>query len=317
MCFAWLREKFEICIGDINWWYVRNGLFTDFRGLLWFVLFQYVVKSLDPRWYSSILFQASLLLLVICVIFSIFLTTSYVHHVFHREWPKGCKLWRWLRVYYHISKLVYPLSILWRLLTVWMRVYPNVIMLGGTRCATTTLSHYLLDLPFVKGPFTPLLMPELSGKECYYMIGDYFGGCIHPFFYRMCFPTIFSYWYCQWRYGRPPIIMDSTPLYLVSSVYTCKLFARLTEYYHHRSKNNEHLKLKFIVSIREPVEQNVSWFAFCTRAQYWGTSAGLDDFYADEGASVYVPYRVQYLFTRALMRLCSATESILLRYFKN
>lgn len=99
-----------------------------------------------------------------------------------------------------------PLEIMFRFLTAPLRVLPDVIILGETRCGTTTLCGHIASLSLgsvlsnesrqkginaakikVYPPFCPWEHPELDHKESFYFVGHYLG-FVHPYFYRMAFP---------------------------------------------------------------------------------------------------------------------------------
>jgi len=85
-----------------------------------------------------------------------------------------------------------PLEILFRFITAPMRVLPDVIIVGETRCGTTNLCGHIASLSSASSiscytPFCPWAHPELDHKESFYFVGHYLG-LVDPYFYRMAFP---------------------------------------------------------------------------------------------------------------------------------
>eukprot|EP00466_Bigelowiella_natans_P021583 jgi/Bigna1/83939/fgenesh1_pg.119_\ len=87
-------------------------------------------------------------------------------------------------------------------------------IVGETRCGTTSVSAMIEKHLDVKGPFTPFVHP-LAGKESFYFVGHYWG-MIHPYFYRMCFPTYFEKWCYETYYQRRMLVYDGCAQYLNS-----------------------------------------------------------------------------------------------------
>lgn len=62
-----------------------------------------------------------------------------------------------------------PLETAFRLLTAPLRDRPDIVLVGETRCGTTTLSAYIKSLPGAQAPFCPWIHP-LEGKEAFYFV---------------------------------------------------------------------------------------------------------------------------------------------------
>lgn len=308
-------------------WYIKHGLFSDFRGLLWFISFEYIIYiffSQESIFYhylyiGDFLFDCLLWLWLLCFVLSLHLVSFYCRHLFNRKLPFFClplrlknftisNLITLVRVYFHLSQVIFPLSILWRLLTVFFRVYPQLIIVGETRCATTTLSSYLMENNHVLGPFTPLLMPNLYGKECYYWIGDYFY-CIHPYLYKCAFPMKW-YLYAKQNFDIFDSILnigktrkynkyDDSESSATRDKTSRNMKSKLQSKLQSKSKSNilvfdatpmylvnpwiasrlfscymkynDGILPKIVINIREPVSQNISWYIFDRTAQEWAT----------------------------------------------
>ena len=80
-----------------------------------------------------------------------------------------------------------PLEILFRFITAPMRVLPDVIVIGETRCGTTNLCAHIVSLSSVSShsdehmkikcytPFCAWAHPILDHKESFYFVGHYLG----------------------------------------------------------------------------------------------------------------------------------------------
>lgn len=103
----------------------------------------------------------------------------------------------------HLS-LLRPLEILFRFVTAPLRVLPDAIILGETRCGTTNLCGHIVSVAEASSsfqvstnegmqrikcytPFCPWAHPILDHKESFYFVGHYLG-IVDPYFYRMAFP---------------------------------------------------------------------------------------------------------------------------------
>eukprot|EP01059_Diplonema_ambulator_P036910 TRINITY_DN949_c0_g3_i1.p1 TRINITY_DN949_c0_g3~~TRINITY_DN949_c0_g3_i1.p1 ORF type:complete len:397 (+),score=59.86 TRINITY_DN949_c0_g3_i1:45-1235(+) len=142
--------------------------------------------------------------------------------------------------------LIRPLQTMWRLLTAPLRVTPDVCLTGEVRCGTTTVSAYLNKFPGCHTPFCPWTIGFADDKESFYLVGHF--GVMHPLFYRMAFPTIFTkYW--NKLLGRPFFTYDACAQYATAPWVAATL-----------ANVNPLMKLAFCV--REPTSQNISWFHF-------------------------------------------------------
>jgi len=186
-------------------------------------------------------------------------------HVFNRTLPSS------LSPYLTFIQIIHPLSIIFRFSTAWMRCLPDLYILGEVRCGTTSLCAMVVDEMDVRGPFTPFVHP-LAGKESFYLVGHYWG-CVHPFFYRMCFPTVIERWLYTRFYGRKMIIYDGCAQYL-NSPWVAGMIKNITP------------NAVVVACIREPVAQNESWWKFEGNSQVWANSLGLP--------SKPAPFRINY-----------------------
>jgi hypothetical protein len=83
--------------------------------------------------------------------------------------------------------LLRPLEIIFRFITAPLRVLPDVIVLGETRCGTTNLCGHIVTLSSIScqspdrvkikccTPFCAWNVPELDHKESFYFVGHYLG----------------------------------------------------------------------------------------------------------------------------------------------
>jgi hypothetical protein len=85
-------------------------------------------------------------------------------------------------------RLLRPLEILFRFITAPLRILPDVIILGETRCGTTNLCGHIVNLSPISRqsadnrvkikcytPFCAWNVPELDHKESFYFVGHYLG----------------------------------------------------------------------------------------------------------------------------------------------
>lgn len=80
-----------------------------------------------------------------------------------------------------------PLEIIFRFITAPLRVLPDLIVLGETRCGTTNLCGHIVNLSSMPSdinnknrvkcytPFCAWAHPELDHKESFYFVGHYLG----------------------------------------------------------------------------------------------------------------------------------------------
>ena len=140
-----------------------------------------------------------------------------------------------------------PLIALWRFLTVPFRVTPDLMILGQARGGTTTTARYLEQFPGAHQPYTYVKTEFVCNKESLYCSGVY-QRLINPMLYKMVFPTIFEKWWCQLR-GKPFFAYDANATSLTAPWVPAMM-----------KKVNPNMK--FIVCLREPISQNVSWYNF-------------------------------------------------------
>eukprot|EP01065_Artemidia_motanka_P037187 TRINITY_DN4549_c0_g1_i4.p1 TRINITY_DN4549_c0_g1~~TRINITY_DN4549_c0_g1_i4.p1 ORF type:complete len:407 (+),score=76.17 TRINITY_DN4549_c0_g1_i4:51-1223(+) len=156
--------------------------------------------------------------------------------------------------------LLRPLETLWRLLTAPLRCKPDLLILGEVRCGTTTLAGHLSRFAGAHGPFCPWRIDFADGKESFYMVGHYCG-LVHPVFYRMCFPLVFARWWARLR-GKPFFCYDACAQYLTAP-WVPRLMKMASP------------DARFVVCMRSPAEQNVSWWRFEHGSIQLGDALGL------------------------------------------
>mmetsp|Transcript_21185 Transcript_21185/g.44351 ORF Transcript_21185/g.44351 Transcript_21185/m.44351 type:complete len:521 (+) Transcript_21185:118-1680(+) len=172
--------------------------------------------------------------------------------------------------------LLRPLEVFFRFMTVRFRVLPDIIVLGETRCGTTTLCSHLSSLSKAGEtptgikcytPFCPWVHPELDNKESFYFVGHYLG-IVDPYFYRMAFPLKITRWWEEKIMGNIFFCFDGCAQYLTSPT-AAYLIANAYQNY----ENGDPPVL--VVCVRDPVEQAISWWKFENDAMRWGSSMGL------------------------------------------
>eukprot|EP00579_Thalassiosira_antarctica_P010751 CAMPEP_0201916438 /NCGR_PEP_ID=MMETSP0903-20130614/6067_1 /ASSEMBLY_ACC=CAM_ASM_000552 /TAXON_ID=420261 /ORGANISM="Thalassiosira antarctica, Strain CCMP982" /LENGTH=470 /DNA_ID=CAMNT_0048452243 /DNA_START=228 /DNA_END=1637 /DNA_ORIENTATION=- len=172
-----------------------------------------------------------------------------------------------------------PLEILFRFITAPMRVLPDVIVIGETRCGTTNLCGHIVSLSSISShsdehmkikcytPFCAWAHPILDHKESFYFVGHYLG-IVDPYFYRMAFPLKITRWWEEKVLGNFFFCFDgcaqylshpSVP-YLIASSY----------------QGNESPPV-LVACIRNPVDQAISWWKYENNAISWGESIGLKE----------------------------------------
>ncbi|KAK3242677.1 hypothetical protein CYMTET_47639 [Cymbomonas tetramitiformis] len=156
--------------------------------------------------------------------------------------------------------LLNPLELVWRLVTAPFRVLPDVYIVGEVRCGTTTLAAHLKSLPGAHEPFVPWIHP-LGDKETFYFSGHYWG-LIHPYFYRMCFPLKLTAFFHRRVLQRPFFCYDACAQYLTAPWVPALL---------HKVTPNA----RILVCVRDPVQQNLSWWRYEQGAMAWGNSLEL------------------------------------------
>ena len=165
-----------------------------------------------------------------------------------------------------IAWVTRPLQLLWRVLTFWARVRaPDVYVLGEARCGTTTLCALLRSQLGMLGPFSIWDHPLANDKESFYFVGHIFG-IVSPLLYRICLPL---------KLRRPAVVFEGCASYLCAP-WVPMLVRRL-----HRRRRPPVL----VVMLREPVEQNLSWWRLEQAGMAWGSAMGLGDDYSVRGAA--------------------------------
>eukprot|EP00041_Stephanoeca_diplocostata_P008950 m.133955 g.133955 ORF g.133955 m.133955 type:complete len:370 (-) comp17551_c0_seq13:623-1732(-) len=203
---------------------------------------------------KALLFSGVLLMIGLIVLVAFYKHTAAV--VGNRV-PK--LQWAPLYNYFFIAK---PLELLWRFATSPLRCLPDVLVVGEVRCGTTTLSEHLKSLPGVYGPFCPFVHP-LDGKESFYFAGTYFG-CVHPYLYRAVFPFKITKWFYEHVLGQPFLVMDACAQYLTSPIAPALMRKALGA-----------RDISIFVCLRDPVDQNRSWWQFEQASMAWFDSMGL------------------------------------------
>jgi hypothetical protein len=184
-----------------------------------------------------------------------------------------------------------------RFCTAPLRVLPDVIILGETRCGTTNLCAHLVQLSKLSSsqqnlqqqekirrikcytPFCAWAVPELDHKESFYFVGHYCG-IVHPYYYRMAFPLKLTRWYEEYICNNIFICFDGCAQYLTSPT-TPYLIA--TAY-----SNTTQLPV-LVACIREPIDQAISWFYYEKNAMKWGESMGLTEWNTNLRSTQYPP----------------------------
>jgi len=206
------------------------------------------------------LFFGFLLFLCLYILTAVKFIDHNIEWVFNRDLSKMTWSVR-MKMYIRFASIIRPGETLFRFVTAFCRVLPDLAIVGQVRCGTTSTAQWLKDQGAI-GPFTPWVHP-LAGKESFYFVGHYFG-FVHPSLYSMAFPTIFWMRYQEWRYGRKPLVFDGCAQYLTSP-WVANLL-------HEANKN-----LRIVICTRDPVAQNLSWWRFETAASRWANSLGVPD----------------------------------------
>ena len=164
-----------------------------------------------------------------------------------------------------------PWIILFRLLTYKLRVFPNVIVLGEQKCATTTLAYYLREIFGMKGPFhywndfdsdnVNSQSNIVSNKESEYFRGIY-DSYMLPQYYSMCFGfkelfyiqyilNLFSFKSVKQNINKQQLWFDACPNYLFLPFVRDRI-----NYIYSNLESNK--KIKFIIMVRDPIDRAVS-----------------------------------------------------------
>eukprot|EP00571_Detonula_confervacea_P006992 CAMPEP_0172322132 /NCGR_PEP_ID=MMETSP1058-20130122/45103_1 /TAXON_ID=83371 /ORGANISM="Detonula confervacea, Strain CCMP 353" /LENGTH=456 /DNA_ID=CAMNT_0013037789 /DNA_START=321 /DNA_END=1691 /DNA_ORIENTATION=+ len=184
-----------------------------------------------------------------------------------------------------------PLEILFRFITAPLRVLPDVIVVGETRCGTTNLCGHIVSLslmPPLSGeqmkikcytPFCAWVHPELDHKETFYFVGHYLG-IVDPYFYRMAFPLKITRWWEEKILGNFFFCFDGCAQYL-SSPSAPYLIA--SAYRGHESPPI------LVACVRQPVDQAMSWWKYENNAISWGETIGLKEWNTNLRSKQYPP----------------------------
>ncbi|KAL7539820.1 hypothetical protein ACHAXR_009634 [Thalassiosira sp. AJA248-18] len=184
-----------------------------------------------------------------------------------------------------------PLEIFFRFITAPLRVLPDIIVIGETRCGTTNLCGHIVSLSSLSSlsdkrvkikcytPFCAWYHPELDNKESFYFVGHYLG-IVDPYFYRMAFPLKVTRWWEEEVKGNFFFCFDgcaqylSSPSasYLIASAYQGKLPPPV-----------------LVACVRNPVDQAISWWKYENNAISWGEDIGLKEWNTDLRSTQYPP----------------------------
>lgn len=148
-----------------------------------------------------------------------------------------------------------------RALTARFRLLPDIYVLGQVRCGTTSTAAQLSRFPGAHGPFCPWRVPFADDKESFFLVGHFFGH-VHPDLYRMCFPLKITAWFETKVLHRKFFVFDACAQYL-SAPWCAELIERATPH------------ARFIVNVRNPIDQNKSWWHFEQNSMQWGTEMGM------------------------------------------
>ena len=205
----------------------------------------------------------------------------------------------------HLSMLR-PLEILFRFITAPLRVLPDVIVLGETRCGTTNLCGHLVSVAEASSsssprsgeineermrhikcytPFCPWAFPELDHKESFYFVGHYLG-IVDPYFYRMAFPLKITRWWEERVLGNIFFCFDGCAQYLTSP---SAPYLIASAYQNENSDSEECIPPSFVACVRNPVDQAVSWWKYENNACSWGESMGLTEWNTSLRSNDYPP----------------------------
>ena len=150
-----------------------------------------VAKNESWKMYSCYVMIINLLMNAIGYTILIFLYRHSVQTIFNRKIPtvkrddKGYIIYTCphpaIQSFNTHLLMLRPLEIFFRFITAPMRVLPDVIILGETRCGTTNLCGHIVSLSSSISPlkcytpFCPWAHPELDHKESFYFVGHYLG----------------------------------------------------------------------------------------------------------------------------------------------
>eukprot|EP01062_Namystynia_karyoxenos_P073523 TRINITY_DN70323_c0_g1_i1.p1 TRINITY_DN70323_c0_g1~~TRINITY_DN70323_c0_g1_i1.p1 ORF type:complete len:435 (+),score=113.55 TRINITY_DN70323_c0_g1_i1:76-1305(+) len=206
-----------------------------------------------PRWVTGPLYTYT----AASSVFGVLMALHVIRVVFNRVPPRG---WALARALWKLVTLLRPAEALWRLLTAPLRCRPDVMILGEVRCGTTSVAAHMSQFPGAHGPFCPWSVGFADGKESFYFVGHYCG-LVHPLFYRMCFPFVWQRWAAE-RSGKPFFCYDACAQYF-SAPWAPRLIKAACP------------EASFVVCLRCPTDQNVSWWRFEHGSIALGDSLGL------------------------------------------
>jgi len=120
-----------------------------------------------------------------------------------------------------------------RLITSPFRINPDFIIIGGEKCGTTSLYHYLSQHPAVLSSST---------KEVHYFDTNYIG----DWWYRAHFPTIFKKKYLK-KFNKKVVAGEATPYYIWHPLSAKRIF-------------QDFPKIKLIAILRNPIDRAYSQY---------------------------------------------------------
>ena len=125
----------------------------------------------------------------------------------------------------------YRFSFKWflRILTSWLRVYPDIIIIGAGKCGTTSLYDYLIQHPRIRKSWK---------KEVNYFDIPF---SKNRFWYRAHFPTVFT------KYVKKCVVIEASPGYLLHPSAARRTKSLIP-------------KIKIIILVRNPTERALSFY---------------------------------------------------------
>ena len=153
-------------------------------------------KCLYWRWFSLYILVANTFCCTVGYTLLILIYRHSVQTIFNRNIPRLKKdddgiimpiAHPALQSFNNHLLLLRPLEVFFRFITAPLRVLPDLIVLGETRCGTTNLCGNIVSLskiPSLAGdrvkikcyePFCPWNVPELDHKESFFFVGHYLG----------------------------------------------------------------------------------------------------------------------------------------------
>jgi hypothetical protein len=116
-----------------------------------------------------------------------------------------------------------------------LRLMPDFIVIGGQKCGTTSLYHYLMSHPYIISP---------TIKQIHFFDNNFDKGVT---WYRTHFPSYFYKYYLEQKYKKPIITGEATPYYIFHPV-APKRIAQFVP------------KAKFILLLRNPIDRAYSHY---------------------------------------------------------